>query len=128
MIASQRAREIAGGAPLTVARDNDKNPVVALREIADETVSLDTLRDAMVRGHQRVLPMEDPEEDIIELMDGEQGWIRPSALTPEGIEAEDALEEREAFADADDESEEFSAEEDAELDESDLAIEGAVEE
>ena len=77
MIASQRAREIAGGAPLTIARDNDKNPVVALREIADETVSLEVLRDAMVRGHMRVLPMEDPEEDIIELMDGEAGWGAP---------------------------------------------------
>jgi DNA-directed RNA polymerase subunit omega len=124
MIASQRAREIAGGAPLTIARDNDKNPVVALREIADETVSLEVLRDAMVRGHMRVLPMEDPEEDIIELMDGEAGWVRPAAMTPEGVEAEEALLAREAFADADDESEEFSEEDDADLDESELAIEG----
>ena len=124
MIASQRAREIAGGSTLTIDRDNDKDPVCALREIADKTVSLDTLRDSMVKGHQRVLPMEEPEEEIIELMDGEQGWVRPSARTPEGVDAEDDLEDREAFADADDESEEFSPEEDAELDEADLTIEG----
>jgi DNA-directed RNA polymerase subunit omega len=128
MIAAQRAREVAGGAPLTVPRDNDKNPVVALREIADETVSLEILRDAMVRGHQRVLPMEEPEEEIIELMDGEQGWVRPSAATPEGVEAEENLEEREAFAEADDESEEFSEEDDADLDEEALAVDGEEEE
>ena len=111
MIASQRAREIAGGGSLTVERDNDKNPVVALREIADGTVSLETLRESMVKGHQRVLPMEEPEDEIIELMDGEQGWVRPEARTEEGVEVEEELEEREAFADADDESEEFSPEE-----------------
>jgi DNA-directed RNA polymerase subunit omega len=111
MIASQRAREIAGGASPTVDRDNDKNPVVALREIADGTVSLEVLRESMVKGHQRVLPMEEPEDEIIELMDGEQGWVRPEARTEDGVDAEDELEEREAFADADDESEEFSPEE-----------------
>ncbi len=111
MIASQRAREIAGGAGLTVDRDNDKNPVVALREIADGTVALETLRESMVKGHQRVLPMEEPEDEIIELMDGEQGWVRPEARTEDGVEREEELEGREAFADADDESEEFSPEE-----------------
>ena len=50
--------------------------------------------------------------------------VRPASMTPEGVEAEDALEAREAFAEADDESEEFSEEDDAELDEADLAIEG----
>ena len=121
MIASQRAREIAGGAALTIERDNDKNPVVALREIADDTVSLEVLRDSMIKGHQRVLPMEEPEDEIIELMDGEQGWVRPEARTEDGVEMEDALEDREAFADADDESEEFSAED--ELEEGELPAE-----
>ena len=127
MIASQRTREIAGGSPLTVARDNDKNPVVALREIADQTVSLETLRDSMIKGHQRVLPVEEPEDEIIELMDGEQGWVRPSALTPEGVELEEELEERAAFADADDESEEFSPEEGIDLEEA-LVADGEGEE
>jgi DNA-directed RNA polymerase subunit omega len=90
LIASQRAREIAGGATLTIERDNDKNPVIALREIADETVSLDNLREEIIKGLQRVIPMEEPEEEIIELMDGEQGWIRPS-LTEDGLAIGDDL-------------------------------------
>ena len=53
MVASQRARDISGGMPLTIDRDNDKNPVVSLREIADETVDLDELRDAIVKGLQK---------------------------------------------------------------------------
>jgi DNA-directed RNA polymerase subunit omega len=77
MMASQRAREIGGGMTLTVDRDNDKNPVVALREIADETVNLDGLKESLVRGHQKVIPSDDQEEEIIDLMEGEQGWVRP---------------------------------------------------
>ena len=50
MLAAKRSREIASGSVLTVERDNDKNPVVALREIADETVPLDDLREELVRG------------------------------------------------------------------------------
>lgn len=74
MMAARRAREIGSGAPLTVERDNDKFPVVALREIADETVELNALRDSLIRGHQRVQPSEDLDEEIVELMEGEQGW------------------------------------------------------
>ncbi|HEV7370977.1 MAG TPA: DNA-directed RNA polymerase subunit omega [Arenibaculum sp.] len=74
MMAAQRARDVAAGATLSIDRDNDKNPVVALREIADETVELDGLRDALVRGHQKVVEQDEPEEDIVELMAGEQGW------------------------------------------------------
>lgn len=74
MMASRRARELGSGATLTVERDNDKFPVVALREIADETVDLNALRDSLIRGHQRVQPSEDLDEEIVELMEGEQGW------------------------------------------------------
>ena len=77
MMAAQRARDIAAGAALSIDRDNDKNPVVALREIADETVGLDDLRDALVRGHQKVVEQDEPEEDIVELMAGEQAWAVP---------------------------------------------------
>eukprot|EP01037_Dinobryon_pediforme_P016043 gene16042-16212_t len=51
--AARRAREIAAGASLTVARDNDKNPVVALREISEETISLTALRESIIKGMQR---------------------------------------------------------------------------
>ena len=62
LLAAQRAREITSGAPLTLDRDDDKNPVVALREIADETVGLDHLRDSLVRGMQKHVEMDEPEE------------------------------------------------------------------
>jgi len=76
MMAAQRAREVASGAPLSIDRDNDKNPVVALREIADETVSLDGLRDSLIKGHQKMAETEEPEEEIVELMAGENDWAR----------------------------------------------------
>jgi len=63
MMAAQRSREISAGAEITVERDNDKNPVVALREIADETVPLDKLKDDLVRGLQKVPEIDEPEED-----------------------------------------------------------------
>ena len=56
MVAAQRAKDISAGAPLTVMRDNDKNSVVALREIADSTISLDDLDNMLVTGFQKVLP------------------------------------------------------------------------
>ena len=71
MLASQRARSIGSGAPLPVDRDNDKNPVVALREIADETVGLDQLREQLTKGYQKVIEVDDDDEDVIELMEGE---------------------------------------------------------
>ena len=54
LLAAQRAREITSGSPLSIDRDDDKNPVVALREIADETVGLEHLRTSVVRGMQKV--------------------------------------------------------------------------
>ncbi|WP_118137423.1 DNA-directed RNA polymerase subunit omega [Oceanicella sp. SM1341] len=63
MLAAHRAREIATGAPLTLDRDNDKNPVVALREIADETILVDDLREAAIESHQRQIEVDEPEED-----------------------------------------------------------------
>ena len=62
LLAAQRARQITSGAPLTLDRDDDKNPVVALREIADETVGLLALRDAVVRGMQKQVEIDEPEE------------------------------------------------------------------
>jgi DNA-directed RNA polymerase subunit omega len=62
LLAAQRAREITSGAPLSVDRDDDKNPVVALREIADETVGLDHLKNSVVRGMQKHVEIDEPEE------------------------------------------------------------------
>ena len=83
MMAGQRAREISAGAPLTVDRDNDKNPVVALREIADETTELDSLRDSLIRGHQRHVELDESEEEIVELMAGEEEWMHAGVAQPD---------------------------------------------
>jgi DNA-directed RNA polymerase subunit omega len=66
MLAAQRARDISTGSPLSVDRDNDKNPVVALREIADETVNLEGLRNSLVQGLQKHVENDQPEEDNLE--------------------------------------------------------------
>ena len=70
-LAAQRSRGISAGAPLTLERDNDKNPVVALREIADETIDLEELKASVIRGMQKHIEIDEPEdEDPIELMAG----------------------------------------------------------
>jgi len=66
MLAAQRAREISSGAQEAVTRDNDKNPVIALREIADEKVPFDTIRESLISGLQKHLPEEDHEADLDE--------------------------------------------------------------
>lgn len=66
LVAAQRARDISSGSKLTVERDNDKNPVVALREIADDTVPLDGLRNSLVSGLQKHVEVDEPEEDEME--------------------------------------------------------------
>ena len=67
LLAAQRAREISSGAPLTIDRDNDKDPVVALREIADGTITPDELREARIRSMQRYVERDEPEEDELSL-------------------------------------------------------------
>ncbi len=70
MLAAHRAREIAAGGELTVDRDNDKNPVVALREIADETQSVEDLRERMIESQQTQIEVDEPEEDAMALLMG----------------------------------------------------------
>ncbi|QDY68187.1 DNA-directed RNA polymerase subunit omega [Qingshengfaniella alkalisoli] len=70
MLASHRAREIATGAPLTVDRDNDKNPVVSLREIAEETQSADDLRERLIESYQTQIEVDEPEDDQMSLLMG----------------------------------------------------------
>jgi DNA-directed RNA polymerase subunit omega len=63
LLAAQRARQVSAGAPLTLDRDNDKNPVVALREIAEDSVGQDELREAIVTGLQKHNERDEPEEE-----------------------------------------------------------------
>ena len=70
MLAAHRARSLASGVPLTVDRDNDKNPVVALREIAEETLTADQLRESAIESFQRQIEVDEPEEDVMTLLTG----------------------------------------------------------
>ena len=81
MLAAQRAREILAGAPLSVERDNDKNPVVALREIAEETVEVENLRQSLVRGLQKHVEIDEPEGDELDLLSAEQELLGVSSET-----------------------------------------------
>lgn len=98
MVAAQRARKIGSGAPLTIDRDNDKNPVVSLREIASETVEQEDLKEELVKTHQRMAVYEE-EEESIDLMDGEKEWgdmADQSGEKPAGMYAEEEVVEEEA--------------------------------
>jgi len=72
ILAAHRAREVAAGAPITVDRDNDKNPVVALREIADETQGADDLRERLIESMRTQNEVDMPEDDDMALRMGAQ--------------------------------------------------------
>ena len=82
MLAAQRARSIAAGAELTLDRDSDKNPVVALREIADETIDLDDLREGLIKSLQKHIEMDEPEEDEVDLIAVQQAAMVETGETP----------------------------------------------
>lgn len=63
LLASHRARMISTGAPITIDRDRDKNPVVALREIADETLSPEDLREDLIHSLQTQVEVDEPEDE-----------------------------------------------------------------
>jgi DNA-directed RNA polymerase subunit omega len=81
MLAAQRARDVSAGAPLTVERDNDKNPVVALREIADDTLDLDHLRYELIHGLRRHVEIEEQgHDDLVMAYQQEQPVIEHDPL------------------------------------------------
>ena len=67
-MAAQRARDISSGSVLTLERDNDKNPVVALREIAEESITLDELRESLISGLQIHVEADEPEEEEMDFL------------------------------------------------------------
>ena len=101
MLAAQRSRDISAGAPLTVEKDNDKNPVVALREIADTTLDLDVLKNALIKSLQKVAEADEPEEEIVDFLATEQDLARDAAA------AEDVGEGALSMAEDDEEDEEL---------------------
>ena len=79
LLASHRARLISSGAPLTIDRDRDKNPVVALREIADETIAPDDLKEDLIHSLQKYVEVDEPEPENVPLIGG----------TGAGVDADD---------------------------------------
>jgi DNA-directed RNA polymerase subunit omega len=84
MIAAQRARHISAGAPLSVDRDNDKNPVVALREIAEEAITLEDLEESLIKGMQKYVQIEESIEDLDTVTPDAAQLAAMSAASAEG--------------------------------------------
>lgn len=94
MVSAQRARRIGTGAPLTVDRDNDKNTVVSLREIAEDTVQVSDLKEDLIRSHQRVFAVEEDQDDVMEEMEGEEEWNALVAQANDsGFSADDSFDD-----------------------------------
>src|SRR5579875_355307 len=96
MLAANRARDIAAGASLTLERDNDKNPVVALREIAEETVPIESLREGIIKGMQKLVEVDEPEEEEMDAVAAQQlaaagGELAGVEATADEIEEDDEL-------------------------------------
>jgi len=68
LLASHRARLISSGSPLTVDRDRDKNPVVALREIAEETIAPDDLKEQLIHSMQKYVEVDEPEAETVPML------------------------------------------------------------
>ena len=87
LLASHRARAISQGAPLTIDRDNDKDPVVSLREIAEETIDRDDLKEDFIHSMQKHVEVDDPEESEVPLLAGGE-IAQPDAVeaAPEDFE------------------------------------------
>jgi len=88
LLASHRSRNISAGSPLTVDRDNDKTPVVSLRELAAESLNLDDLRESLVVGLQRVLlddDMEDEKDDVVIAGNIEQAPEAPAEMNADEL-------------------------------------------
>ncbi|MBH63287.1 MAG: DNA-directed RNA polymerase subunit omega [Alphaproteobacteria bacterium] len=93
LLAGQRSRQISAGEELTLDRDNDKNPVVALREIADTTIENEELRESLIRSMQRHVEHDEPEEDDMALLMAGQEWssANGSSAEPRGAAAGEAV-------------------------------------
>ena len=82
MLASQRARSLSSGAELTVERDNDKNPVIALREIAESKIDLEEVKDLLVVGLQKHVISDEPDEDGLALLSDQEDREQQASEEP----------------------------------------------
>jgi DNA-directed RNA polymerase subunit omega len=70
LLAAHRARSVSAGAPITVERENDKNPVVALREIAERTISAEDVKEDLIHSMQRYVEVDEPEPEAVPMLSG----------------------------------------------------------
>jgi DNA-directed RNA polymerase subunit omega len=91
LLAAQRAKQLSSGAMLTLDRDRDKNPVVALREIAEKTVNTDTLRESVLRSYQRRVHVEENEEDLDAILAADTVLGEQEGFEDSGMIASNAL-------------------------------------
>ena len=82
LLAAQRAREISGGAEMTIERDRDKNPVVALREIAEQTVKPKELMESSILNLQKILPDDEDDADEVGSLSQSAEALRITASAP----------------------------------------------
>ncbi|MDN5927127.1 MAG: DNA-directed RNA polymerase subunit omega [Hyphomicrobiales bacterium] len=97
LLAGHRARLLSQGAPLTIDRDNDKNPVVALREIADEMLSPGDLKEDLIHSLQKHVEIDEPESDAAEIADQPEAATGEAQNEEEGV-AFDRMSEEELLA------------------------------
>jgi len=100
MLAAQRARELSVGGALTVDRDNDKNPVVALREIAETTIDIEKLHDSLIQGLQKHADTDEiTEDDSAQMLELEESLLAAAAegsLAESTVSGEDEADVEEA--------------------------------
>ncbi len=119
LLAAQRSRAISAGGPITVERDNDKNSVVALREIADGGVGLDELRQNLLIGLQKHVETDQPEEEDSMAALMQQGTWPPMAADAESLPGMQ-LAEVETAEEADESADESADEEAVDGDEASI--------
>ena len=95
LLAAHRARQVSQGAPLLVERDNDKNPVIALREIADEKLSPGDLKEDLIHSLQRHVEVDEPEADALPQL---ETTAAPSEAAPGEAQTFDQMSEEELLA------------------------------
>jgi DNA-directed RNA polymerase subunit omega len=108
LLASHRARMISSGAPITIDRDNDKNPVVALREIAETTVSPADLKEELVHSLQKYVEVDEPEPAAVPLIGTAGGTVDAddTEVMPERMTEEELLKGLEGLAPPEEQPEE----------------------
>jgi DNA-directed RNA polymerase subunit omega len=106
LLAAHRGRMISSGAAITVERDNDKNPVVALREIADSTISPEDLKEDLIHSLQKYVEVDEPEPEGVPLIGGASVDADDTEVTGERMTEEELLKGLEGLAPPEEQPEE----------------------